>query len=212
MKVLILITQVLLITFSSLYSLGMNEEYEKIDGAFILQYRTSPNGINRFKATVSQHITNSYIREDSYVNFTWLKKDSYNKNKTNYSVFPILDFAMHYLVYNNSDQWEFDPGTLLSPYFLLNSSHYILTKKMTHKFPELILAFFIKNNTDLFVIEKNNWAQLSPGLGVRLFLGGQYGVVIESGYEFKAKYLFKEEKFHNDSDLFFSLGLLLGSV
>ncbi len=187
-------------------------EYKPINGSFIIQLRQNAKDMNRFKYTISQHITNRYVREDSYCNISWQKKDSYNKNKANYSIFPILDFGLNYLVYKDSDHWEFNPKNLYSPYFLLNSSHYFLINKMKYKFPSINLALFVKNNTDIFVFEKNNWAQLSPGFGVRLFLGGIIGLTIEAGFENRSVYLFNEKKIINNSCYFFSFGLLSGPV
>ena len=189
-----------------------DENFEQINGSFIFQLRKKTNNMNRFKYTVSQHITNRYIREDSSFNISWQKNDPYNKNKTNYSIFPILDFGLHFLVYKDSDQWELNPRNLLSPYFLLNSSHYFLINEMTYNFPTINLALFVKNNTDLFIFKKNNWAQLSPGFGVRIFLGGQYGLTVEAGLENRTIYLFDNKKIINNSFYFFSLGLLSGPV
>ena len=131
--------------------------YEPIHESYLIQYRQNFDFMTRFKFTISQHITERYIRECSPLNISWQKKDSFNNNKTNYSVFPLLDLCLSYFVYNNSNN-------LYSPYFLLNSSHYLLLNKMKYNRLSLNAAIFFKNNTDLFVFEKNNWSQVSPGI------------------------------------------------
>ncbi len=184
-------------------------DYEPINGSFIIQLRQNVDNMNRLKLTISQHITERYIREDSYVNISWQKKDIYNRNKTNYSIFPFFDLCLNYLVYRKSDHWEFNPDNLYSPYFLFNTSHYLLMNKMNYNRPSINAAIFVKNNTDLFVFEKNNWAQISPGIGIRIFVGGFFGLVVEGGIENRSIYLFGEKEIVNKSCYFFSFGLLL---
>ena len=180
-------------------------KYEPIPESYIFQLRQNAGDMNRFKFTISQHITERYIREASPLNISWQKKDPHNKNKTNYSIFPLLDFCLSYLVNRDSDQWEYNFSNLYSPYFLLNTSHYLLMNKMKYNQPSLNVAFFIKNNTDLFVFEKNNWAQISPGIGLRFFIGGFFGLTVEGGIENKSIYLFGEKEFINKSCYFFPL-------
>lgn len=180
-----------------------------IDYAFLFQYRQNHNNMNRFKLSTSGRITSRYIRESGSFNISWITKDSFNDNKKHYSIFPILDFGLSCLLNKNLSYWEYFSKDLYSPYFLLNTSHYFLLNKMKENSPSVNIAFLLKNNTDLFVLKKNKWAQVSPGIGVRIFIGGMYGLTAEGGIENRSIYIFNENKYINKSSLFLSFGILL---
>ena len=68
-------------------------------------------------------------------------------------------------------------------------------------------AVMVKNNTDLFLLEKENWLQLSPGIGLRIFIGGIIGVSAEAGLENRNMFFFTQNKYANKSSWFFTIGL-----
>ncbi|MDA3813735.1 MAG: hypothetical protein PF570_05720 [Candidatus Cloacimonetes bacterium] len=153
-------------------------------------------------------LSSHYVIENSGLNLSWERKDFFNNKKTNVSIIPILDLALtFYQAGFNRKSIARNP--LFFPSFLINSSHYFLLKKgldrSTHNL-QILPALFIKNNTDLFILHKNNWFQLSPGIGTRLYFGrGLMYWTLDVGYQKKFKFIFDGRQEIEDS-IFFSIG------
>ena len=95
---------------------------------------------------------------------------------------------------------------LYFPYSFFNTSYYYLLNKVKDEKFGINAAVMVKNNTDLFILEKEKWMQVSPGIGLRIFIGGVFGVSAEAGIENRNILFFTQNKYVNKSNWFFTIG------
>jgi hypothetical protein len=174
------------------------------------QYSYDLNETNRLNImSFSFKVNQNYIIENNCLNVVWTKKDNFNSGKTNFSIMPFFDIGLMSLQAGFNKQ-SIRKNLLFFPSFLINASHYFILRKnpdklSTHR--HILPSIFVKNKTDLFIFQKVNWMQFSPGVGVRVYFGdGLMYWTFDAGYEKEIKLTF-ESKTELDNSLFFSIGI-----
>lgn len=170
--------------------------------AFLLKYNNNFHSTNRISSGTALAFSRNILTEIDILQYVWINKDPFNKNKRNVSIFPVFDLGIGSLIsFLNpcSDLWLF-------PVMITNSSHNLFLNgnpdytsgKEKVGFNS---AFFIKNNTSLYVFWKNNWLDVAPGVGVKLYYRR---FALDFGYERRYQFV-EHKKPHIEDGFFFSI-------
>jgi hypothetical protein len=198
------------ITFTALYSQNKVADSLKTDpylkySALFMKYSNNFHSMNRIIVGGSVAYSNHYLIDADLFSFKWLNKDENNSNRTNISIMPVIDlgilFSLGLIIPN-----DFKGDNLISPLYITNSTHnfFVFGNPDGSDFynpPKANLSFFIKNNTDYYIIQSNNWFELSPGAGIKLFYSS---LALDFGYERKYQ-MIDNGKTNIINELFFSI-------
>jgi len=161
------------------------------EGGFISKYSNDLEHYNRLTllGITLPHTKHYMVDTESPLTFVWLSKDKINSNNSNISIMPALEIGIllsHiYLIKTESINHLYH---IIS---FTNSSHNFYfhgnpDKNENRDLPLINMAFFVKNNTDLFLFQSNNWLQVSPGAGLK-FLHGAFA--LDVGYQMKYQFI-----------------------
>jgi len=179
---------------------SVNIDPLSMHNAMITRYSNDFHSINKISMGYALPFSKSIITEFDFIQFAWINKDPFNRDKRNVSVFPILDIGVFAsLVYLSPDFNKF----WLLPIVYTNSSHnFFLNGNPDYTFKKEKIGFnaalFVKNNTSIYVFRKNNWFEVAPGVGVKLYYRH---FALDFGYE--RRYQFVEHRKHHIQDGFF---------
>ncbi len=210
MKFKFWILYILLITLSSLYGvtnennniLNGDNENNVINYEIFFKYRNNFNSSNSILVSSSISITSYYRVEIDQIAINWIK-DHRNNNKTTFSVFTLLDFTLQYTLskFIKSKYSNFFPLAITNTnhsFRLFGNSDYL----SSFNFDSIILSLFLKNNTNLYIFRKNNWFEVSPGIGFELLYKP---LKFEFGYQNQYQFELGQKNIEINS-LFFSIG------
>lgn len=126
--------------------------------SFLAMFENSPRHISKHEA----------------INLTWISNDPYNLDKSNFSVFPVVNT---FLLFRSRIIDHHSPTKNICSLLLtiLNSTHHFLVKEPDYTYSHgfygsNVLSLFVRNSTNAFVFRKHKWIRFAPGLGVGLMI------------------------------------------
>ncbi len=160
---------------------------------------------NRISSGWTYNVHDYFSIDYDWFYYQWINNDSYNKNKYNASVLPLIEFAYE-LVYEAIK--DSVVNNFRNPLNIPNSSlnFNIIGKPIfanNGNMDNLCVSIFVKNNTNFYFFRRNKWLEFTPGTGVKL----QYqAVTFQIGFERKIQYLFnKNIQYDNDFSFSYSM-------
>jgi len=186
----IIILALLILSLFSEATVKDSTDYDPLSkhNSLYLSYANNLHSSNRIAFGGAIPITSHYLINTDIIHVTWENQDKYNKDKRSTSLFTLADMGATLAVATMFPDLK---KYFLAPIFITNSSHnfYILgnpdytynDQKNLHN-----LALFVKNSTDVYFFRKNNWLEVCPGAGVKLFI---YGYAVDIGYERRHQFL-----------------------
>ena len=195
--------------FSTLFAQNVNQDSLYVDSlskynAVIWKYNNDFHSANRIGFGISIPYTSFYEIESDFLSISFLNKDNNNNRKFNVSIYPILEFGIISLGIITLP--ESIKEKLLPPFYLSNSSHnFYLRGNPDYTYNNekvgFNIALFVKNNTNLYVFRKNNWFEVAPGFGIKLYY--KY-FAVDIGYERKYQ-IFQHERPYSEDGFFYSI-------
>ncbi|MDD3052254.1 MAG: hypothetical protein PHR06_14060 [Candidatus Cloacimonetes bacterium] len=166
------------------FSLSLLNSIDFYSDKLAIEYKYYNNfhSFNRVSLSIPTYTTDYYEFTPDVSMLSWLTKDKYNRNNSNVSISGLTQLGLSGL------------GSIVLPskvkptasaimnsissfnYFYLYGTPYFDKKDL----PNFKVAIFIKNHYDIFVLRKEKWLGLSPGIGIKIFYK-YFGVNI--GYE-----------------------------
>jgi hypothetical protein len=174
-----------------------------IHNALIFKHSNDFHSTNKTSIGVAYPVSKNYLIDFDLFQFAWINKDPFNEFERNVSVFPIFDIGIFlstvYLIPNFDNFW-------ILPAVYTNSSHnFFLKGNPDYTFGNekvgFNIALFAKNNTSFYVFRKNNWFEVAPGAGVKLYYRN---FAIDLGYERRYQFV-ENERLKSKHGFFFSI-------
>lgn len=173
--------------------------------AMLFKYTNNLHSDNRVGFGVNVPLSHYYIIESDFINFSWVHRDPFNKGKSNYNVFPVVDMALIYLMSATLPKDKQETIFLL-PLFFTNAYHdfYLLGNPDYEKKDQRTgfnLALFIKNSTNYFPFRTHTWLETAPGAGIKFYYNS---MALDFGVQRKWRFAADVGRSHDD-ELFFGL-------
>ena len=173
--------------------------------AMIIKYTSNLHVDNRLGLGVDIPVSPWYIIETDFINLSWTNSDPFNKNRRSFSIFPVVDLSMIYLMSAALPRDKQETLWLL-PLFFTNSSHNLFflgnpDYQYNHEKIGFNVAAFVKNSTNLYPFRKHAWMDTAPGMGLKLYYGGGS---VDLGIQRKWRFVNDTGTSHVD-EIFFSV-------
>ncbi len=184
-------------------------------GRIGLNYTYEANTTQQFNlCSMGFPLTERLIVEAPLLGISHIIDDPYNAGK-NYSFVPlaipllIMATVVDTVNANHKLIEAIDTG-LAGLHCAMNSTiFYTVTGKLENAKKSnsnyVIISPFIKNETDWFIVRDTDWLQISPGAGIRVYVGKSAGLNFSSGYQRSFQTDFKGHWKKKDM-LFFNIG------
>lgn len=189
---------------------GQDASYQPHDplsryNAMLLKYTNNLHSDNRIGFGVNVPLSHFYIIETDFINLSWVNRDPFNHDKSNYSIFPAIDIALIYAMSAALPQ-DNQQNLYLLPLFFTNAYHnfYLLRNPDYEKRDQRTgfnLALFVKNSTNYFPFRTHTWLQTAPGAGIKLYYNS---MALDFGVQRKWRFAKDVGRSHED-ELFFGI-------
>lgn len=178
-------------------------EYDPLSkhNSLYYSYANNLHSSNRISIGGAVPISSHYLINTDFIHVTWENEDKFNRMRRSTSLFSLLDIGSSIaisLIFPDLEKY------FLTPIFLTNSTHnFYLLGNPDYTYDDqkdlFNLALFVKNSTDVYFFRKNNWLEVCPGAGVKLFV---YGAAVDLGYERRHQFLEHERPKYMDGFYF----------
>lgn len=164
-----------------------NKPFALTKGYLSFNYGYKVDTTQQFSIGLSPFITGRLAFDTPLAGMSYISNDPFNNGSENYSVYQVLAPAALTLADGGICRLLGidDPGYAL--FFLpavLNSSVFYFVNPFSGSGSRILIAPFLKNETDWFIMLKHDWVQISPGAGLRCQIGSiAGGVVFTAGYQ-----------------------------
>jgi len=208
MKLYLLIFLIIAFSFSNLFAEDTKQDSSSVDlfdhFAIMLKYNNDLHSENRINIGGKLPLYKYYSIDAGFLNLTWLNKDYNNHQRRNFSLFPVIDWGLMFLISQTIPK-EILEKNEYSTMFITNASHVLhITGRIDENNPTHLRGSLIfKNYTDLFLFQQKNWLQVSPGVGIKLISGP---IEFDLGYERKFQFV-EHRKIKTVDGYFFSIVL-----
>jgi hypothetical protein len=210
----ILIWGILIIGFP-LFSIELDKSSSQSDSlnatAFGITYYNNFDSKSRVEFNFLELENEFYETQFTPIYLSWINKDKYNHDDLNFSVSPLLELSAALLILS---PFSNQTSGRIFDYFInsFNYTHYFHLFS-SYKYSDLpqytdkSFSLFIQNRTDIFVFQKHNWAEATPGVGIRY---QNHGVALNIGFEGRLRVIDKHKPDYL-TGIFCSLSLVMPS-
>lgn len=162
------------------------------------------NYVRRYASYFGGAIVPHLYYESSFIQLSYIAHDPFNKDKKNFSLFQLMNPGLfagalyEALAKPKTQQNESAHEPVVFPVWTVLTAagntiiYYTPGEKQTDfsfeddKFFKVQLkpSLLVKNNVDWFVLRKHGWLAVSPGVGLRLYMGiPAFGITATYGYQ-----------------------------